>query len=102
MGAFGNTWFEIAEFCAKAVAAAPRVEREEELNIAVRALSAHNPQIKIPKQTSRTRLLAYRSQNDIKPKDAAFSRLLRGRPAAAVEVIARWPRRDPVRAKEAA
>ncbi len=102
MTTLGNNWFEIAEFCADNVATAAHGQREAALDAAVDLLAKKNPPIKIAKQTLRTALLSYRFVSALKKEDVAFSRLLRRFPAAAVETLARWYRRDPKKAKAAA
>jgi hypothetical protein len=98
----GNYWMDIAEFCADAVASAAHGEREVALDTAVSLLGNQEPPIKIAKQTLRTALLAYRFVNALKNEDVGLSRLLQSFPAAAVETLARWHRRDPQQAKAAA
>jgi hypothetical protein len=102
MIAVGNNWMDIAEFCADAVASAAHGEREVALDTAVTLLGKQEPPIKIAKQTLRTALLAYRFVNALKNEDARLSLLLESFPAAAVETLARWYRRDPQQAVAAA
>jgi hypothetical protein len=102
MIAVGNNWMDIAEFCADAVASAAHGEREATLDQAVALLRTQNPPIVIAKQTLRTALLAHRFVNMLESTDARLAQLLRTMPAAAVETIARWYRRDQEKAKVAA
>jgi hypothetical protein len=97
-----NNWVDIAEFCSEAVASAAHGEREAALDKAVALLRKQSPTIEIAKQTLRTALLAHRFVNTLESSDATFARLLRKMPAAAVETIARWHRRDPKQAEAAA